>query len=96
MSKLPKVFCNTNKLVNISKLEVDVSLLMNIVFHNKDDMLKFESVLVSGILTEQPVGFQGEPPSHLPSCNLKSNVFELELESRIFESLFQRRPRKAP
>ena len=85
MSKLPKVFCNTNKLVNISKLEVDVSLLMNIVFHNKDDMLKFESVLVSGILTEQTVGFQGEPPSHLPSCNLKSNVLECPCKLYLLE-----------
>ena len=25
-----------------------------------------------------------------------TNISELELESRIFESLFQRRPRKAP
>ena len=75
------------------KLNLGLILKLSLVKFLK---LKFESVLVSGILTEQPVGFQGEPPSPPPSCNLKSNVFELELESRIFESLFQRRPRKAP
>ena len=66
MSKLPKVFCNTNKLVYISKLEVDVSLLMNLVCHNEDDITTWFIA---------PLGLQGKPPSHQPSCNLKLNIF---------------------